>query len=174
MRLGALDDVRRHLAAEPVSLVVVTQLPRLLVHERAAHQAHSVPSSGHAAPVRVRLSAYPLGHPDAGFGGRSADEHERDLVELLGGQAVGPVLEDASAVVVDAADTVVGAVVVTRVDPEAGDGRAGLGLRTCWSCRSGRATASAGPWRRGARTSSACRDRLTPGKRPSALQYRQA
>jgi GNAT superfamily N-acetyltransferase len=68
--------------------------------------------------VRIRLAAYPSGHPDAGFGGRSAEEHERDLVELLSGRLVGQVLEDASAVVDDAAGTVVGAVIVTRIGPE--------------------------------------------------------
>jgi GNAT superfamily N-acetyltransferase len=68
--------------------------------------------------VRIRLAAYPPGHPDAGFGDRSAEDHERDLVELLSGRLVGQVLEDASAVVADAAGTVAGAVIVTRIGPE--------------------------------------------------------
>jgi GNAT superfamily N-acetyltransferase len=71
------------------------------------------------ALVRARLAAYPPGHPDAGPSGRPASEHERDVVELLAGRAVGPVLEDASAVAADAAGAVAGAVVVTRVEPEA-------------------------------------------------------
>ena len=70
------------------------------------------------AMVRARLAAYPPGHPDAGFGGRSAEEHERDLVEVLGGKLVGPVLEDASAVIADTSGAVVGAVIVTRIGPE--------------------------------------------------------
>lgn len=65
--------------------------------------------------VRIRLAAYPAGHPDAGFGGRSPEEHERDLVGLLSGRLVGQVLEDASAVVADAVGTVIGAVIVTRI-----------------------------------------------------------
>lgn len=71
------------------------------------------------ALVRVRLAAYPPGHPDAGFGGRSAEEHERDLIGLLAGQVVGPVLENASGMVADVAGELVGAVVVTRIGPEA-------------------------------------------------------
>jgi GNAT superfamily N-acetyltransferase len=71
------------------------------------------------AMVRARLAAYPPGHPDAGPSGRPAEEHERDLVELLTGRAAGLVLEDASAVAADAAGAVVGAVIVTRIQPEA-------------------------------------------------------
>ncbi|HYW25922.1 MAG TPA: GNAT family N-acetyltransferase [Terriglobales bacterium] len=70
------------------------------------------------AMVRVRLLAYPPGHPDAGFSGRSAADHEQDLTELLSGRLVGSVLEDASAVTTDAAGAVAGAVVVTRIGPE--------------------------------------------------------
>jgi GNAT superfamily N-acetyltransferase len=68
--------------------------------------------------VRVRLAAYPPGHPDAGPRGRPAAEHESDLSELLTGKAVGPVLRDASAVAFDAAGTVVGAVIVARTGSE--------------------------------------------------------
>jgi predicted N-acetyltransferase YhbS len=70
------------------------------------------------AMVRARLAAYPPGHPDAGFGGRSAQEHERDLVELLAGRLAGPVVDDASAVISDESGGVAGAVIVTRIGPE--------------------------------------------------------
>jgi GNAT superfamily N-acetyltransferase len=71
------------------------------------------------ALVRARLAAYPPGHPDAGPSGRSADEVEQDLINLLAGSAAGPVLQDASATVMDAAGMVVAAAIITRLGPEA-------------------------------------------------------
>lgn len=63
------------------------------------------------------LLAYAPGHPDAPG---SLAESERRWQELLDGEAVGPVLEPPSAAIVEGpGGTVVGAVVVTRLGPEA-------------------------------------------------------
>jgi len=68
--------------------------------------------------TRAVLAAYPPGHPDVGPDGRTYEEADRELAELLAGRSVGPVLPDPSATAADASGAVVGTVIVTRIGPE--------------------------------------------------------
>lgn len=67
-----------------------------------------------AALARALVAAYPPGHPEAGRF-RSYDEAEQKVADTLAGAPAGPVLQDPSAVVADAAGAIVGAVIVTRL-----------------------------------------------------------
>lgn len=69
--------------------------------------------------TRALLAAYPPGHLDARPGGRTYEEADSELADLLSGRSVGPVLRDPSATATDAAGAVAGAVIVTRIQPEA-------------------------------------------------------
>jgi GNAT superfamily N-acetyltransferase len=90
-----------------VSLAPGSALPTLPASLCMAGIAEVAPRLG---PAMFR--AYPSGHPDAPG---SPEEAERRSQEVLGG-AAGPVLEPPSVAIV-AGETVVGAVVVTRLGP---------------------------------------------------------
>jgi GNAT superfamily N-acetyltransferase len=68
--------------------------------------------------TRALLAAYPPGHPDVGPAGLTRGQADQEIADLLAGTAVGPMFQEASAIVSDAAGGVVAAVVVTRVGPE--------------------------------------------------------
>jgi GNAT superfamily N-acetyltransferase len=65
------------------------------------------------------LAAYSPDHADAHRAAEPAEQVERALTDLVAGRRVGPLLTDASAVVLDAADAAVAAVIVTRLGPAA-------------------------------------------------------
>jgi len=69
--------------------------------------------------TRALLAAYPPGHPDVGPSGRTRGQANQEIAALLDGTAGGPVLQDPSAEVTDAAGRVVAAVIVTRAEPQA-------------------------------------------------------